>query len=269
MRCLLAPLVALAGCRLAPEPPEQAGGGDAAPVIDAPESIDAPDAADPDLLVHLELDAAANGATDSAGTLAAGSCADPRCPGSEPGVFGNAAAFDGDDDFIQFATVDALDFGAAAQPFTVTLWYQAAGFTSPIQQVLMAQSVGGGQVAYQLSFEQIGGDDVAMDLVWKVCAVNCTSETDAVALDLAAVGEWVFVAGVWTGSQIELYVDGTFRAEVERNGVIFDGSPFMVGADFESGGVIEDTFNGAIDDLRIYKRALTEAEIGALRAEGL
>ncbi len=74
------------------------------------------------------------------------------------------------------------------------------------------------------------------------------------------IDAWHFAVGVWNGSESILYVDGVERARADTPGVKFDGSPFMVGADWETGGSIEDSFDGFIDDIRIFRRVLSVDE---------
>ena len=237
---------------------------DGATASDAAMALDS--GVDPDLVVWLEFDGDPTaGVVDSMATLPDGSCAPQRCPNTVPGLFGNAAQFDGVDDYLQFDSAATLDFGGTGEAFSVTLWYRATDLTPPLQQVLMAQSTDGGSVSYQLSFEP-WQDGPELDLVWKVCETDCQSGQFAVAGDLASVQRWVFIAGVWDGTETRLYVDSTLIASMPKTTITFDGFPFMVGADYETGGSIEDTFNGLIDDLRIYRRALSVKEQQALMA---
>lgn len=214
--------------------------------------------ADPDLIVHVTFDGTTM-PSDGAGLLGAVSCVSSRCPGSVPGRIGNAAAFDGVDDYLLFSSVAALDFGAAGQPFSISMWYRAADLTPPTQRVLLAQSTDNGSVSYQLSFEpwQAG---TALDLVWKVCATDCQSGMFAVASDLAALDRWTLVVGTWDGNITRLFVDAQLIATMPKAQIAYDGFPFMIGADYETGGSIQDTFDGLIDDLRVYRRELTVAE---------
>jgi len=130
---------------------------------------------------------------------------------------------------------------------------------------VFTQATTGGDVSFQLSFEDLFASGT-YDVDWKVCQADRPSETFADFVDGVEVGEWHFAVGVWTGAQSILYLDGVERAGTRTAGVKFDGSPFMLGADWESGGSIEDTFDGVIDDLRICRRVLGVAEQLALMA---
>ncbi len=177
-------------------------------------------------------------------------------------MLGGAYEFDGIDDYLIFDTSPTLDFGGSGQPFTATVWYNARD-GGPAQQVVYAQATDSGDISFQVSFEDLLGGGT-YDVVWKVCASSCPSENFATWVGGVDLNEWRFVAGVWTGSESILYVDGVEQARASTADVKFDGSPFMVGADWESGGSIEDFYEGLIDDLRVYRGALTVDEQRAI-----
>ena len=82
-------------------------------------------------------------------------------------------------------------------------------------------------------------------------------------------GTWAHIALSYDGYTLELYKDGIHVAETDQlAGTTFTGSPllladpssnesFYIGQNSEWG----EYFTGAIDDVRIYSRALTEEEI--------
>ncbi len=78
---------------------------------------------------------------------------------------------------------------------------------------------------------------------------------------------WVHLAGVYDGSTMTLYVDGSKIGEQPATGKIqVDDNPVTIGAE-ENGAeshVVESDFNGEIDEVRIYNRALNEKEIKAI-----
>jgi len=78
-------------------------------------------------------------------------------------------------------------------------------------------------------------------------------------------GQWHHVAGVYDGKAVRIYVDGRPLAEKEAAGPVrHDSCAVFIGRGFEKGGA---ALRGAIDEARIYNRALTEPEIKAA-AEG-
>lgn len=75
-------------------------------------------------------------------------------------------------------------------------------------------------------------------------------------------GHWHFIAGTYDGSTMRLFVDGVQAADTAASGDIApSSSDLVIGQNSDNG---EDLYKGIIDDIRIYNRALTPAEIEAL-----
>src|SRR5690606_11762249 len=76
------------------------------------------------------------------------------------------------------------------------------------------------------------------------------------------VGEWKHVCLTYDGSTAKVYVNGTEEASqvLAWNLVIDD---FFIGKQVNNGA---EYWNGLIDDVRLYNRALTAAEVAALAA---
>jgi len=224
-------------------------------------------ALDPDLLVWLPLDDDPQaGVIDRAGTLGSGKCDAGPCPALVPGRLGGAYDFRGTagGGAIRFDSTPLLDFGRRGQPMSVALWYRTRSI-SPRQQVAFAQPIAGGQVAYQIALEDLVLDG-KLDVVFKVCATGCDNEAFTYANDGAELDVWRLVVGVWDGATSRLYIDGALRDTQPKSTIVFDGSPLYIGADLEVAGV-EDVFEGLLDDVRVYKRALSVADQQALLAQ--
>jgi hypothetical protein len=80
------------------------------------------------------------------------------------------------------------------------------------------------------------------------------------------IGAWTHVAGVFDGQSLSTYVNGQLRGTVNTSGTIRDnGYPLYIGADYNSPG---GWFNGRIDEVRIYNRALSGVQITSLVCDG-
>jgi hypothetical protein len=85
-----------------------------------------------------------------------------------------------------------------------------------------------------------------------------------------SLDNWHHVAGTWDGSTMKLYVDGVFRYEATFPWTLSTPpNPIgnTIGANFNPDPNVPEhvcSFNGKIDEVRIYNRALTESEIKAL-----
>jgi hypothetical protein len=79
-------------------------------------------------------------------------------------------------------------------------------------------------------------------------------------------GQWHHVAGVYDGTNMFLYVDGTLDASQPAMGSISqNSSPVCIGQTAQSSGYF---FNGLIDEASIYNRGLTASEIQTIYAAG-
>lgn len=88
---------------------------------------------------------------------------------------------------------------------------------------------------------------------------------------------WHHLAGVFTGTQLRLYVDGRLEGSVALSGSLSNNNtPLYLGASQEgTSGTVADFFYGLLDDVRIWNRALSATEVrnsangAALIANGL
>jgi len=77
-------------------------------------------------------------------------------------------------------------------------------------------------------------------------------------------GEFVHVAMTYDGDTLRLYVDGVMElSEVLNHDLQHSDSPLIVGGE-DNGAGMEFPFQGAMDDFRVYARALPDAEVAAL-----
>ena len=86
----------------------------------------------------------------------------------------------------------------------------------------------------------------------------------AASTTLPPANSWTHVAGTYDGTSITLWVNGQPLTVVAASGPISVSSdPFFIGAKAPT-GTAGDFFQGVVDDVRVYSRALSAAEIQAL-----
>jgi outer membrane protein assembly factor BamB len=101
-------------------------------------------------------------------------------------------------------------------------------------------------------------------------AVRVSEELASVGAGKRALGRWVHLAGVMTADkELYLYVDGKQVATAQAPSLITSdpAQPMEIAAD-EGGGSVGDyaapfAFKGLIDEVRVYHRALSDAEINS------
>lgn len=175
------------------------------------------------------------------------SCA-ATCPSGVGGVFGAGALFDAD--YLEVAAHPAFDFSAS---FTLTLWLRADGMNPLGRGTVVSQEYRPGSMTYEMSVQDLDGQP-PFDLVVGAGAVG-SAVPDAIAL-----GSWQFIVVRVEGGQQQVFVDGeevSFGALAPPS---FELAPVFVGG-LPSIGF---SFIGAIDDVRLYRRALTDEELGSV-----
>ena len=220
-----------------------------------------------DLVGHWPMDAVAANATPSA----VGGNALTLVNGAQagPGNFGAGITLDGTDDHLRTPSTAALNFAAGS--FTVLLFARPHGtanarlvnkWDGPAQQGWIMDvhtGAGGAASAGSLRF-RIDSNNTAN---------NATDNLDVVVAAGIGSNAWVHLAAVVDRSvpEVRLYVNG---AQVGAGTAIPAGLGSVSNA-FELGvGVIPSAtganhFDGDVDDLRLYNRALTLAEIQTVR----
>jgi hypothetical protein len=75
-------------------------------------------------------------------------------------------------------------------------------------------------------------------------------------------GKWTFVAVTYDGNFVRYYIDGAKVSELSSPGEFEqDENNMVIGQDYAGIPFANDYFNGALDELRIYKKTLTDADI--------
>jgi GNAT superfamily N-acetyltransferase len=163
-----------------------------------------------------------------------------------------AALFDGVDDHIAIDPPPALD----ARALTVSVWARIdTGNMQGWSHCLIAQDNGNDHDQSRRVFQLSVFDG---RVVWH----RMMNARDPAGRRLIVPGAWVHVAAVVDGSRHRLYVDGRLQDTVTHPGRQHPSEPIYIGRK----GTQEPSFftRGAIDDVRVYNRALQPSEIAAL-----
>jgi len=92
--------------------------------------------------------------------------------------------------------------------------------------------------------------------------------------DKVEAGQWYHVVGVWNGVEQKIYVNGQPKRATPTDGLTLDvksvaRGPARIGTQAKSGYREKRYFRGAIDEVAIFSRALSEEEIQTLHQMGL
>jgi len=197
----------------------------------------------------------ADGASDRSGNGLDALCG-PVCPTSGGGVLGQGLAgnFDG---------TDAMHLRVPSNPllelptgFTISAFVFIEANTSPAGYVSKALDTTGDN---SFLIGHVGGGGLVF---WS----DSTASRHDLRTGNPPLSTWFQLVGTYdqATSRKVLYIDGTMVAEDDAVMTVdFDGSDVFISADDDDGGVA-DGVQGAIDDVRIFDRALTPSEVLAL-----
>lgn len=184
--------------------------------------------------------------------------------------FGHPAAcleFDGENDYIQVPHAETLNFGTG--PFAVSLWLQADDPDGGPQMVVHKGVSGTGpQIWLRVDdFEEFDPLSRLKGTVTEMPPGTPVSTSSPVFDDLG----WHHVIFQRTSTHLELWVDGTLVASLAdmqyRN--VNSMEQMLIGAQtpWPEGGnfpFIHNHFDGRLDEIRLYRKALSEEEIALL-----
>ena len=167
------------------------------------------------------------------------------------GVSGPALFFDGRDDYVEVPHSTSLGI---TSDLTVCAWvrFRAGGTINP--RILSKLAHNGG--SYEPGYE-ILTDGTSRKRKWRFRA---SVEREALATQGEInENEWYFLVGVRKADSMYIYQDGTLVGSRRAATGLSPGTlPLCIGRKSVPG---YDQFKGGIDEVRIYSRALSEAEI--------
>lgn len=166
------------------------------------------------------------------------------------GVVGRAFLFDGVSGSV---TTGTFGFPTGAANRTMELWVRVDRSTPEQQPFIGYGSFGTHGTTYQLG--QLGGGSGGFFSQWG----------EALVTPPLAVGRWTHVAVTSVSQLTTVYVDGVLQAAGYLPLSTSMGSSFVIGRLPLSSGQLS-RLQGAIDEVAVYDRALSAAEIAALAA---
>ena len=90
---------------------------------------------------------------------------------------------------------------------------------------------------------------------------------DTAAGGSVPAGVWTHIAGTWDGSTMRVYVNGTQVGSTARtNAMLASNTTMSIGADYRGGTTVDEFFDGSIEDVRLYNRAVSANEIQSMWA---
>lgn len=167
---------------------------------------------------------------------------------SVAGMSGTAMNFDGTSDFIETSSDDILD----PDTFTACAWVRRTGPGSgqPWQEVF-------GNAVFQTHGWHLNFEPEATTAQFYL---NRSGARDAVSVNIDTA-QWNHICASYDGTNARLYANGVLGGGPTAATVVDSTDSFYLG---DAGPNQGDGLEGDIDDMRIYNRALSAAEIADL-----
>lgn len=153
--------------------------------------------------------------------------------------------FDGSNDYVDVTGIDV----SALSAFTLEAWVYPTGTSD---QSVFGQ-FGGGTNSFLLYWD-VGDGALGFDFIIQ----DSTYRRIGTTIANGSLNAWNHVVGTYSGSQLQLYVNGSSIGTSSTGGTINNNSGFRLGADQSSG---QRPLNGNIAAAKVYNKALSSAEV--------
>ncbi len=161
------------------------------------------------------------------------------------GRFGGGMSFNGGSSEVDVPDANSLDLTSG---MTLEAWVKPAS-SSPTWKAIVDKNT---DRYYLMASSDTSGYPA-------VGATFTSGNLNVYGAQTLPVGVWSHLAGTYDGSRLRLYLNGTqIASTAHAPSLTTSTDPLMIGAD-----VYGEFFQGTIDEIRIYNRALSAAEIQA------
>jgi len=169
-----------------------------------------------------------------------------------PGKFGYALGFDGIDDFVKVTSPPNLPAGNSAR--TITAWVNVKVLPKGVNEgVVVGYGTTSGDSSFELGVFGENKDNRFFYSQWY---------RDVVGNTIPQVGQWYHIAITHDGTTQRLYVNGVVESTGSLTPNTPSGTDLLIGKFYQTD--ISRQFNGLIDEVGIWNRALSAEEIKQL-----
>jgi hypothetical protein len=182
-----------------------------------------------------------------------------------PGFVGRAFQFDGIDDSMRVGLLGGIGL-TETDPLTITAWVNTSTAAASALQSIAGNYMGegGGSGNFSLYLMIYNGNLVFVIDQRQVAGTSLTTPI---------TNGWHFVAATYDGTTLSLYVDAELRGSIPRS---FSGSAantrgWNIGNFSDETNAVHgynSSFNGLIDEVTVFSRALGAGEISAILGAG-
>lgn len=185
-----------------------------------------------------------------------------------PDRFGNptnAMAFNGVNSGL---VVPGFFYDAAPNgtPLTESIWFCPSNSLTTTNLFTLVANGNSSSAAYGLSLYSVGAGLQAYEWALMNGSYDDGSAAATASQTNFSANVWHHVVGVFTDSSIQIYLDGTLQGSASLSALFQEVYPDLnIGAqEWNNGSGYRFGFQGRLDDVRIYTRALSATEVGQL-----
>ena len=165
------------------------------------------------------------------------------------GRFGNALSFDGSNDQVNLGNLDV----SGGNGLTIAFWMRADDFGT-YDARLNSKATGANDQDHYWMVSTFSSNSVRFRLKANGSTTTLISNSGVIAAD-----QWHYVAATYDESRMRIYVDGVDVGSTSKSGAVNTNGnvPASLGNQPQGG----KPFDGRMDEVRLYNRALTANEI--------
>ena len=167
------------------------------------------------------------------------------------GIIGGAVSFDGIDDYIDCGNNSIL----ASSQGSLSVWYKPASINANQDLIYLYEF----QYSDYLLLRQVGFRNGGIRITVEDDNISDINNTTAVGIGDT---DWHHIAVTQDGSGVAMYIDGVVVSHDGTDGTAWSGH--LNANNCWIGKSAWGTFEGLIDDIRIYSRALSASDISEL-----
>ena len=173
--------------------------------------------------------------------------------------FKQGAVFDGSSSYITINSTSTTPFDASAKNFTISAWINVSTFQNDAT-IITKYGASSGVQSYQLGF-QGSGNNTKLVFYEKDGASTVIHNSSTVL----TAGQWYHIGLVRNSTQVIFYINGSAETISATNSINDGGSQSIIIG--RQDGYSSTSFNGKIDQVRIYSSALSSGDVTNLYNE--
>ena len=151
--------------------------------------------------------------------------------------------------------VDAGPLNLSGAALTLECWVKANSFKTAFPNISSLMGMEGSGASAML---RLGDASLAANKVQFVLTLN-GADVKVASIASLSPNTWYHLAATYNGAEMKLYVNGALDATQAATGAISANGVFALGRNYADSRILD----GSLDEVRVFTRALTAAEVAA------